>query len=514
MDLLLGIDVGTTSLKVGLFKPDGSCLGIEREEYPLETPSAEKAQVDAHLYWETCVRTVRKLVKSTQVDIHHIAALAVSSQGETIIALDDSGEPLYPALVWLDNRATIQAEKLADRFQSQVYRVTGISEIIPTWSGCKIWWLQENEPDVFQKTAKFLLVQDYLIYKLTGKFATDGSISCTTLYFDINQHCWWQEVLDAIGINRGQLPDIFEPGSVIGSIQSNAAQELGLSTATKVVNGGMDQATGAIGAGNIQEGTISETTGAALAIQVTVNDPDIDPQRSIPIYMHSVPHRYLLVPVCPTAGMALKWFRDQFAETEIRNATAQHSDSYDLLTKMAESVPAGCDGLLMLPHLMGSFSPDINPDARGSFTGFSLRHTRAHFVRALLEGVAFMLKRNIEYIERTGIEIKEIISSGGGSRSHLWNQIKANACNKAVVILKQEEAALLGDAIIAGTAIGVFSSIEEGCQRMIATAQSFQPNEEKRAYIQPYRNYCKLDECLGVFYKHVYGNNKDIERKE
>lgn len=509
MELLLGIDVGTTSLKAGLFKPDGSCVGIEREEYQLETPSAEKAQVDAHLYWDVCVRTVRRLVKSTLSDIHAITALAVSSQGETIIPVDTVGEALYPALVWLDNRATMQAEKLTVQFQAQVYEKTGISEIIPTWSACKILWLQENETEVFQKTAKFLLVQDYLIYKLTGKFATDGSISCTTLYFDIHRQCWWQGMLDSIGISSEQLPEIHEPGSVIGNIQPGAAQELGLDTATKVINGGMDQAVGAIGAGNIREGIISETTGAALAIQVTVSDPAIDPERSIPIYVHSVPHQYLMVPVCPTAGMTLKWFRDQFGEAEVQNAAAQYTDSYDLLTKLAESIPAGSDGLLMLPHLMGSFSPTTNPDARGSFTGFSLRHTRAHFVRALLEGVAFMLKRNLEHIEHTGIEIKEIVSSGGGSHSHLWNQIKANVCDKTVVVLQQEEAALLGDVILAGSAVGIFDSIEEGCQRMITSARSFQPDEEKRAYIQPYRNYCELDECLDSFTRRIHDKNRN-----
>jgi xylulokinase len=202
--------------------------------------------------------------------------------------------------------------------------------------------------------------------------------------------------------------------------------------------------------------------------------------------------------------MALKWFRDQFCQEEIATATTQHADSYDLLTKLAESVPPGADGLLMLPHLMGAFSPDINPAARASFTGFTLRHTRAHFLRAVMEGVAFMLKRNVEYIEQAGIAIREIIATGGGSRSSLWNQIKANVCNKPVIILKNEETALLGNAILAGTAINIFPTIQEGCDRMVMVQKRYLPNEEMQVYLQAYQNYCELDQNLTIFFKRTY----------
>jgi len=505
MTYLLGIDVGTTSLKAGLFTPEGDCLGIEREEYMLDTPSVERAQLDAHFYWHACVRTIRKLIETSGINVAAIAAISVSSQGETLIALDSHGEPLYPAIIWLDNRAGHQAQRLAMQFQEQVYEKTGVAEIIPTWPACKILWLKENEPEVFAKTVKFVLVQDYLIYRLTGTFASDGSISCTTLYFDIVQNRWWDEMLDAIGIGVEQLPEILRPGSVVANIQKCAAEETGLSLQTKVVNGGMDQAVGAIGAGNIHTGIISESTGSALAIQVTVGDPTIDPHRSIPVYFHSLPGQYLLVPVCPTAGMSLKWFRDQFCQAEIQAGIAQNIDSYDLLTKLAESIPPGSDGLIMLPHLMGAFSPQINPAARGSFTGFTLRHTRAHFIRAILEGVAFMLMRNVEYVEQAGIPIQEIISTGGGSRSRLWNQIKANVCNKPVITLQNEETGLLGNAILAGTAVNIFASIPDGCAKMISMQERIDPNEEMQDYLVAYKNYCELDESLAGYFLNLAG---------
>jgi xylulokinase len=266
----------------------------------------------------------------------------------------------------------------------------------------------------------------------------------------------------------------------------------------------MDQAVGAIGAGNIHSGIISETTGAALAIQVTVADPMIDKHKSIPVYFHSVPNQYLLVPVCPTAGMAFKWFRDQFGQMEMQAAESQNTDSYDLMTKLAGSIPPGSDGLVMLPHLMGAFSPDTNPSARGSFTGFTLSHTRGHFVRALMEGVAFLLRRNVEFIEQVGIHVGEIVSTGGGSRSRLWNQIKANVYNKTIVTLKNEETALLGNVILSGVASGVFQSIADACQAMVAVKETFQPNQEMEAYIGPYRNYCEIDRILSSYYSSAY----------
>jgi sugar (pentulose or hexulose) kinase len=292
----------------------------------------------------------------------------------------------------------------------------------------------------------------------------------------------------------------------VGTLSPEAATLLGLTNETCVVTGGMDQAVGAIGAGNFKPGKVSESTGAALAIQATITDPMIDRSRMVPVYCHSVPGQYLFVPVCPTAGMAFKWLRDAFFQDEMEKTDDEQMDAYDRLTRLAEPVPAGSDGLTMLPHLMGAFSPEPNLLARGSFTGFTLHHTRGHFVRALLEGVAFLLKRNLDYIERTGMAIPEIRSTGGGARSRLWNQIKANVCNRPIVTLANEETALLGDAILAGVAVGLFQSIEEGCNSMVVVKESIQPDGDAHAYMEPYRLYCDLDQRLSDYFKHSYSN--------
>jgi len=506
MELLLAIDAGTTSVKAGLFAPDGRCLGIGRQEYQLETPAPDRVQLDPEVYWQACLKTIREAIRQPGVTPKQVKAMAVSSQGETTITLNATGKAIYPALVWLDNRASAQASFLAERFGKAVYARTGIPEIVPTWSACKILWLRQNEPEVFSRADKFLLVQDYLIYRLTGRIVTDGSVSCTTLNYDLVNNIWWTDVQDAIGIKTGQLPEIVPPGAKVGTLSPEAALQLGLTTETCVVTGGMDQAVGAIGAGNFKPGRVSESTGAALAIQATVADPMIDQSGVVPVYCHSVPGQYLLVPVCPTAGMAFKWLRDSFFQDEIKRAGDKKTDAYDRLTRLAEAIPAGSDGLIMLPHLMGAFSPEPNLSARGSFTGFTLHHTRGHFVRALLEGVAFLLMRNLEYIERTGMAIPEIRSTGGGARSRLWNQIKANVCNRPIVTLANEETALLGDAILAGVASGLFRSIEEGCNSMVVVKESIQPNGDAGAYIDPYHLYCDLDQRLSDYFKRGYAH--------
>lgn len=509
MNLLLGLDAGTTSVKAALFEPGGRCLAIARQEYQLETPAVDRAELNAEVYWEACIKTVRQVIKDSHEDPEQIVALGVSSQGETLICVDEAGNPLYPAIIWIDNRATSQATELSTKFSAEAYQHTGIPEVIATWPACKIKWLGDNEPIIFRDVHKFLLVQDFLVYRLTGVFATNGSVACTSMYYDFIQHTWWQPVLDAIGINSKKLPDLMPTGNVVSTLSSSAANALGLPTTVKVVAGGMDQCVGAIGAGNIDPGNFSETTGAALTVQVSLSFPYIDRNKIIPVYEHSIPGQYLLCPVCPTAGMALKWFRDVFGTPEIALAEKDQVDSYDLMTEMAQSIPAGSDGLTMLPHLMGAYSPQANSAARGSFTGFTISHTRGHFVRALLEGVAFLLKRNLDVIQNTDLRVREIRSTGGGARSPLWNQIKADVNNVPVVTLVNEDTALLGGAILAGVACGVFKSIQEGCDSMVVIKDKFLPGENVEVYQKAYQQYYGLDQTLDGFFTQFFCKRKE-----
>lgn len=504
INLLLALDVGTTSVKVGLFQPNGSCLATALQEYELVSNSAEQAELDPNTYWLATCKIIREVLAQAKIDPIEVRGLAVSSQGETTIALDSDGRPLRNALVWLDNRAGPQAGELKTKLGESVYKKTGIPEVIATWPACKILWIKENEPRVFEKTAKFLLVQDFLIQRLCGNYVTDGSISCTTLYYDIVAHKWWPKALKAVGINISQLPSLLPVGSIAGNLNIASAAELGLTVQTKVILGGMDQSVGAIGAGNIGEGVISETTGAALAIQASIQQPLMDKTKQTPVYVHSVPHEYLFVPVCPTAGMAFKWFKDNFGAEESARAEIEKTNAYELLNRLAEAVPPGSEGLVMLPHLMGAFSPESNPSARGVFSGFTIHHGRGHFVRAIQEGVAFLLRRNLELIEKSGVVIKEVRTTGGGSRGKLWNQIKADVCDRAFVTLENEDTALVGDAILAGVACGIFPSIAAGVQSMVHLRDRILPGVNVDAYKQAFQRYCELDKSLALYFRKNY----------
>lgn len=512
MKALLSLDVGTTSVKAGLFSPDGRCLATALQEYILLSNSAEQAELDPLTYWNAACQTIRQVVEKSGVKPEDVLGLTVSSQGETTIVVDKKGNPLRNALVWLDNRAEKQAKKLNTILGAETYIQCGIPEVVATWTACKVLWIKENEPEVFANTAKILLVQDFLVSRFCGRYVTDGSISCTTMFYDIQNHDWWQKSLDAVGISRAQLAELLPVGTEAGHLTGEAAQELGLTSATRVILGGMDQAVGAIGAGNITEGVVSETTGAALAIQASILRTDIDSSKQTPVYVHSVPEVYLFVPVCPTAGMAYKWFKDQFGSDLDLLAQQQGVSVYEMLNELAEAVPAGSDGLVMLPHLMGTFSPESNPLARGVFSGFTLHHGRGHFIRAIQEGVAYMLRRNLELIEKAGVKIEEVRTTGGGSKGKLWNQIKTDVCQVPFLTLENEDTALVGDAILAGVACGVFASISEGVAQMVKVKAKYVPGKDVKVYEQSYQRYCALDRCMADYFRNYYSTESNQEK--
>jgi xylulokinase len=496
--LFLGIDAGTTSLKAGLFDERGAAQAITHEEYSLTTPSAEEVELDPEEYWQACVRAVRHALASAGVQGDDIAAIGVSSQGETTILVDRHGHALRRALVWLDNRAMDQARRIAQRFhRMEVYRTTGVPEVVPTWTACKILWLKENDPDSFQRAHKFILVEDFLLHRLTGRFATDGAVACTSLLWDIVRGNWWEDMLSFLDISPERLSEPALPGTVVGELRRDAATVLGLRPGTPVVACGMDQAAGAVGAGNIRLGIVSETTGAALAIQATITQPDLDPTGRLPVNVHDVPTAFLFMPVCNTGGMVLRWFRDYFAQEEVRIAHQQGRDAYEVLCDLAATVDAGCEGLTMLPHLAGAFSPEYNTEARGVFYGFTLRHTKAHFARAILEAIAFMLRRNLDVMHSLGVPVREVRSTGGGAKSPLWLQIKADVTGVPVMTLGQEEAAILGDAILAAVAVGTFKDLQEACANMVQVRGRIEPNQSRRAaYDTAYARYLWVYERL------------------
>jgi sugar (pentulose or hexulose) kinase len=503
MSLLIGLDVGTTAVKAGLFDASGEPLGAVSEEYRLLHPGPDRAELDPEVYWTASQTAVGRVLQSSGADPLAVAALAVSSQGETTIAVDAHGHPLAPALVWLDNRAVDEAKAIAGRFdEATVYAATGVPSVIPTWPACKILWWRRHEPAVFSAARRFLLVEDLLLHRLTGRFVTEGSVACTSLLFDIVERRWWEPMLDAVGIGPERLPELVPPGAVVGTLTAAAAAALGLPERTLVVAGGMDQCAGAVGAGNVGLGMVSESSGGALTLQASVAAHGADATGKTPVYVHAAPDRYLYCPVCPTGGMALTWFRDQFGAGEIARAEREGLSAYELLTSLAAPIAPGADGLTMLPHLMGAFSPEYEPGARGAFYGFTLHHEKGHFVRAVLEAVAFMLRRNLELLAGLGKPPREVRSHGGGARSPLWNQIKADTCGLPVLTLRGEDAAVRGDAMLAGVAAGIYADLGEAITAMVSIGERYTPDPAaQRAYEGAYRRYIQLFEALRPLYE-------------
>ena len=498
MDYLLGIDAGTTAFKAVLFDIYGEEIAVATYEYNLEYPFHEGVELDPEKYWEAFKSVIRIIFSKYKGNTKEIKALAIASQAETLISVDPRGKPLRKAIVWLDNRAGSEAEQIKSAFgRDIVFKISGQPDIVPTWPAAKILWMRKNEPELFNKVSRFLLLEDYLVFRLTNKYVSEGSLLSSTLMFDINTGQWWQDMLKFIGISAGQLPEITKSGQIISEITDKAANETGLCKTTIVVSGAFDHAASAIGSGNTGFKFMTESTGSTLAICANVPEPVYDPMRIIPCHYHAIPDAYFLLPWCQTAGMVYKWFRDEFYN-EIKSGVKSNPEAlYKLMDDSAAAISPGSDGLLLLPHLAGAFTPESNPNARGVFFGISLQTGKAHFTRAILEAIAFMLRRNISLLEGMGHEVNEIRSNGGGSKSDLWNQIKADVCQKPVVTVKVTETASLGAAMLAGYALNFFSNLDEASEKMIRLNKRYIPEKLNDAvYSKAYDRYINLYNLL------------------
>ncbi len=470
MKHFLGIDVGTTSVKAAVFDATGRRLALRTIDYALDTDAATGfIEFDADRYAQICIDAVREL----RDEVGGLDAISVDTQGETLILADADGRPLAPAVVWLDNRATQEADDIRARFGSErVYDVTGQPEITAGWPASKLLWFQRNKPQVWAKTRKVFLLEDWILYSLTGRFVTEPTIQSSTIYFDIRSRRWWGEMLDFIGVDAGLLPEVRRSAEAIGDFEG-----------TPVVTGGLDQIAGSVGAGVADESTVSEMTGTIMAIcALTDTIPPYRADSIIPCHLHAIDGMYCRLLWTSTAGMALKWFRENFAENQ----------SFADLDRLAEPIPPGCDGLSALPYFTGSTMPKYNPGARATFSGVTLAHGRGHFARAIMESIAFLLRQDLEYLGADSIG--EIRITGGGASSRLWSQIKADVTGKTLRTLREGETACLGSAAFAAVGVGAFASIPDAARAFAATDRTYVPSGAD--YGAAYAAFSRLDKLL------------------
>ncbi len=464
MARLLGIDMGTTSVKSAVFDENLNELRKLSADYTLAS-HGDIVEFPAEEYFSIVRGEIEKITAEMTID-----ALAIDTQCETLILTDEEGNPVREAIVWLDNRATEEAALIEAHFGRQrVYEVTGQPEVTATWPACKLLWVKRHEPEVFAKTRRVFLLEDYILFKLTGRFVTEKTLQSSTIYFDINKSAWWGEMLDFIGVTEDMLPALLDSGVEIGEYRG-----------IRVTTGAMDQVSGAIGAGVVRRGIVSEMTGTTMVIFTPTDTvPPYDPASIVPCH-YNYDGKYCLLSWSPTAGMALKWFKNALCE----------DFSFPQLDTLAAGVPAGSDGVTFLPYLCGSTMPKYNPAARGSFTGLTTEHTRAHFVRAVMESVSCMLRASLEYLS---LDAAEIRAMGGGAQSPLWCRMKADMTGVRLVTLKNKETACLGAAILAGVGTGIFPSVEAATQR-IALDKVYAP--EGTDYTECYERFLSYDALL------------------
>lgn len=498
MKYILGIDIGTTAIKAAVIGEDGRVCGEETSEYALTTLPTGEVEAELALYEEAFEGAIKGAVRNSKVDVKDIKCIGFSSTAETCVFLDENYQPLCKVIAWMDMRGTKEAEYLTEHFDKKdIISKVGFDNIYAIHPVSKILAVKNKSPEVFAKTKMFAQIKDYFIYMLAGKFISEHSVASDHGFFDITNRCYWQEMLDFVGIDKAYLPELVEPGKEIGTITAKAAEKYGLDPETRVNVGAFDQACGAIGAGNIRPGIASESTGSALVTVATIDELSSDSEGDVPTLCSGISGKYMYQPYC-TGAMITKWFRDAFcqAEKEIEKETGRNA--YTQMDDLVKATPPGADGLIMLPYFQGSGIPELNEKASGVYYGINAGHTRGHFIRAIMEGLAIALKRMLECEKALGATMDEIRSLGGGSKSKAWCQIKADILGIPVKVIKNSGSTpCMGCAILAGVANGMWTSVEDATEKFVEIEETYYPNPENaKIYEETYDKYVEITKAL------------------
>jgi xylulokinase len=480
----LGIDTSTTSSKALLIDSHGEVIASASSPHTLQTPKPLWSEQDPLEWWGAVAVGIKSVLEKAGVSGDRVVAVGLTGQMHGLILLDESGNVLRPAILWNDQRTQSQCDEIHRRIGKEKFiQITG-NVALTGFTAPKILWVQENEPEVYAKTKHVLLPKDYIRLKLTGEYAMDKADSAGTVLFDLKLRSWSAEVLDALKIDKSWMPRTFEGTEFTGQVNQEAASLTGLKVGTPVAAGGGDQAAQAVGMGAVESGIIGLTVGTSGVIFAATPSALIEPEGRLHAFCHAVPGMWHFMGVMLSAAGSLQWYRDTLAPDM----------SFDDLVAEAESAPAGCEGLLFLPYLSGERTPYPDPLARGAFIGLTLRHTRAHMTRAVLEGVAFGLKGSFTLIQNAGLGIAtQVRTSGGGTKSALWRQILASALEAELVTVNTSEGAAFGAALLAGVGDGAWVDVPTACKSSIKVTGSTIPDDALvTAYRRTYPLYQEL----------------------
>jgi xylulokinase len=476
---LLGIDVGTGGTRAIVVDTNGRIVGAATDEHvPFASPQTGWAEQAPGDWWRAACAAVPAALAKAGVKADAIVAIGFSGQMHGSVLLDDEDEVVRPALIWCDQRTDAQCRWITERLGSERLIKLTSNPALTGFTLPKLLWVREHEPAAWERVRSVMLPKDYVRFRLTGDRATDVADASGTLLFDVAARKWSAEMLDACEIPASMLPRAYESPEVTGSVSAEGAAATGLREGTPVVAGGGDQAAGAVGMGIVSVGAVSATIGTSGVVFAATDRPSLDPGGRIHTFCHAVPGMWHIMGVTQGAGLSLRWFRDQ-----LWTGSPDGGDPYDSMVEEAASVPPGADGVLWAPYLMGERTPHLDPNARAALIGLSASHTRAHVVRAILEGVAFSLKDSFSIFEELRVPVDFVRLGGGGARSPLWRQIQADVYGHPVEIVEAEEGAAYGAALLAGVGGGIWPTVEDACRQVVRVGHRIAPDPQTSAVL-------------------------------
>jgi len=486
MGYLLGCDIGTSGTKTVLFDYKGNTIASAIAEYPLYQPKNGWAEQDPEDWWQATCTTIAEVLGKSGVTASEIKGVGLSGQMHGAVLLDKENRVLRKAIIWCDQRSTFECEEITNIIgKERIIEITA-NPVLTGFTAAKVRWVRNNEPEIYEKIKKILLPKDYIRFRLTGVFATEVSDASGMQYMDVPKRCWSKEVISKLDVDISWLANLYESVEISAQVSSSGAKQTGLSFGTPVCGGAGDQAAGAVGNGIVKSGIISSTIGTSGVVFAHSDTVAIDPKGRVHTFCHAVPGAWHVMGVTQGAGLSLKWFRDNFCIEEKRVAELLQQDPYFLMDQEAEKIPAGCEGLIYLPYLMGERTPHLDSNCRGVFFGLSALHTKSHMLRAVMEGVGHSLNDCFKIINEMGISTSETRASGGGGKSKIWRQMQADMFGTDIVTINSSEGGALGVALLAGVGTGVYSSVSQACDTCITVVNRQEVNEKNRAIYQKY----------------------------